>query len=77
MKKTVGFILSVLAIGLISFNLNVNSNNSLKNDLSLQNIKSLQVSAGEMYCDLKTSVECTITNGNQTGKSIGYLICLW
>lgn len=77
MKKVVSTVLTVLAIGLIAMNLNVKEKSVVQNDLTLENIESLQASAGEMYCDQKNQEDCTITQGDVTGKSKGYLIAVW
>lgn len=73
MKKLVTVSLSIMAIGIIAFNLNTKSNLKNNGDLTLSNLESLQASAAEMYCDQKNQTKCIISAGGYVGVSKGYL----
>jgi hypothetical protein len=72
MKTIYKVMLSILACGLIIFNISLSNSSEPKGEYSLKNIKVLQVSAGEAICDAKNSVECKIGNAVGTGHLIVY-----
>lgn len=60
--KKIGFAsLTVLAVGLILFNLSLRTNASTSQEVGLANIHALQASSSEAYCDQSSSSVCTIT----------------
>jgi len=60
MKNALKIFMSLMAVGLILFNFSVNKNELFQTNISLENIKAMQVSAGEQYCDNQAYKECNI-----------------
>lgn len=61
MKKIGLAFLAVLAGGLLVFNLTLRSDVSTSQGVGLSNIRALQASSSEAYCDQSSSSVCTIT----------------
>ncbi len=77
MKKIMVYIIFICALGLLTLNFNITNHNTMKNDLSLENVKALQAAAGEMWCDQTNDVECRIEYGDAVGISKGILRAEW
>lgn len=75
MKNKLRIIIGVGTIGVVMF-VNILSGSLFKSksyDLSLVNMKTLSVSAGEMWCDQTNSQCCKITTNGSVGESTGVL----
>jgi hypothetical protein len=72
MKMIYKVMLSILACGLIIFNISLSNSSEPNGDYSLKNIKVLQASAGEAKCDATNTTECKIGNAVGTGCLIVY-----
>lgn len=64
--------LSLIAIGLIAFNLSVKNDSIAPNGVELSNIQTLQASAAESArCDGSSTATCTIELGGMKGTGTG------
>jgi len=77
MKLLRNVFLTVMAILLIGLNLKIGNDNVDANEISLKNIQTMQVSAGEMYCDGRTTDMCSYTIGGTTYYALGKLCMYW
>lgn len=57
----------ISAIGLIVLNFSFSEKKQHNRDFSLKNMKILQASAGEIWCDSKNNTTCTIGEAKGTG----------
>jgi len=74
MKKRLFFLLSIAAMAAMFVNLQVSHPMKSAKNFNVANIRILQASAGEMYCDATNTRDCKITANGQTGTGTGQLV---